>query len=317
MKNRKIAYLSFAIALGAGILNASEVRRNVYLRQEPSTHGEIVRLLMAGEDITAFSDNVENGYVRVETAQHERGYVWKRNLRLTEATLTQSASSTKISPDWKKPQADTEPFKMANDENCPPEGGNNDRETELRKNRQDSAKTPHDVSINSIVGLPYDHSAKTKRSGWTPRQLAEIAPFEGIPVRVAGYLVHFTEKTGKAVDQVRREGAENCNCGSKAPEDVDWHLSLVERPRLPEKQSIVVEVTPRIRALHDHKWTLAKMDPLVNSDIEVRITGWTMMDPEHELMVGTHRRTRWEIHPITEIEVKQGKQWVSLDEYQP
>jgi len=39
-----------------------------------------------------------------------------------------------------------------------------------------------------------------------------------------------------------------------------------------------------------------------------------MLDPEHQDMINKGlRSTLWEIHPITQIEVFQGGQWVDLD----
>lgn len=323
MKNHNLAVAALAVLLIPTILNAAEVKHNVYLRKGPSSKSEKLRLLHAGDEFAVVSETSRNGYIRIETSDHVRGYAWKRNLKLEEVAPSASThhavtgAADEISKDWDKPNRDTQPFKMANGKMCKPAGGGNDPETEERKNRRDAADNPHDVTIRAIAELPYDHAAAKERKNWTAKQLAEIKPSEGIPVRTTGYLVHFVEKTGKAVDAVREEGTENCNCGSIAHDDVDWHLSLVSKPRLPEKKSVVVEVTPRIRALHDHKWTLEKMNTLINSDSKVRITGWTMMDPEHENMLGQHRSTRWEIHPITNIEIEKDQKWVLLDDYEP
>jgi len=46
----------------------------------------------------------------------------------------------------------------------------------------------------------------------------------------------------------------------------------------------------------------------------VRISGWLMLDPEHQDMINSGlRSTLWEIHPITKIEVWDNGSWVDLD----
>jgi len=49
----------------------------------------------------------------------------------------------------------------------------------------------------------------------------------------------------------------------------------------------------------------------------VRMSGWLMLDPEHQDMINSGlRSTLWEIHPITKIEVFKDGQWVDLDDLQ-
>lgn len=45
----------------------------------------------------------------------------------------------------------------------------------------------------------------------------------------------------------------------------------------------------------------------------VRISGWLMFDPSHRNHLGRFRKTLWEIHPITRIEVWQNGAWVNVD----
>jgi hypothetical protein len=51
----------------------------------------------------------------------------------------------------------------------------------------------------------------------------------------------------------------------------------------------------------------------VNSNSPVRITGWTLLDPEHAAQIGQFRSTLWEVHPVTAIEVFKDGQWVNAD----
>jgi hypothetical protein len=65
-----------------------------------------------------------------------------------------------------------------------------------------------------------------------------------------------------------------------------------------------------------HKWTTTMLTPLVDTDTQVRISGWLMYDLEHVNVIGTQRATVWEVHPITKIEVERNGQWVDLDSSQ-
>lgn len=88
--------------------------------------------------------------------------------------------------------------------------------------------------------------------------------------------------------------------------------------------AIVVETTPRIRQQHSN-WTANRLKPwtfMIGSsentgynEQPVRISGWLMVDPEHQDMINKGlRSTQWEIHPITKIEVLKDGQWVDLDD---
>jgi hypothetical protein len=50
-----------------------------------------------------------------------------------------------------------------------------------------------------------------------------------------------------------------------------------------------------------------------NGKTQIRISGWTLSDPDHPGHIGDFRSTLWEIHPITKIEVMQNGQWVDVD----
>ena len=90
-------------------------------------------------------------------------------------------------------------------------------------------------------------------------------------------------------------------------------MPLVEHSGDPEATAIVVETTPRVRQMHT-KWTPGALAPWVNSADHVRISGWTLLDPEHRAHLGKYRSTLWEVHPITRIEVFHDGQWVNADD---
>jgi len=158
----------------------------------------------------------------------------------------------------------------------------------------------HPVSFQAIAGLDYP-VAKKSRLSWNQGQLSQIAPFEGAAVTLTAFL-----------DSVKVEGPESCNCHMKHRPDVDWHMWVTAHQGEFKKDAIVVETTPRIRKGHPN-WTTTALKPLVQSENEVRISGWLMFDPEHREQLGRFRNTLWEIHPITKIEVFKDGGWVDLD----
>ncbi len=129
-----------------------------------------------------------------------------------------------------------------------------------------------------------------------------INDFVSAPVRVVGFLSHKIK--------VENSG-ESTNCNLTADNEVDWHIYLTDSPAQPISSAIIVETTPRTRP--QHKWTVGVLAPLVDSQTQVRISGWLMYDSEHTSVIGTQRATVWEVHPITKIEVQTNGQWVDLD----
>jgi hypothetical protein len=83
-----------------------------------------------------------------------------------------------------------------------------------------------------------------------------------------------------------------------------------------ENLAVIVETTPRIRANHP-KWTTQNLKPWIGTSQAVRISGWLMLDPEHQDMIDhSQRSTLWEVHPVTKIEVLKNGLWVDLDDLQ-
>ncbi len=89
-------------------------------------------------------------------------------------------------------------------------------------------------------------------------------------------------------------------------------MPFAEHPGDGEDTAVVVETTARVRKGHP-KWTTANLAPWVNSHAMVRISGWTLLDPEHRAHLGKYRSTLWEVHPVTRIELFSSGQWVDLD----
>ncbi len=250
-----------------------------------------------------------SGYYHVRTSDGQDGWVWGRNVSLEDShepivdVSTAAMTEGNFSPAWAKPPPNTTQFTGPSG-TCGPTGDGGDRPTNRLKNRTDVPTVYHDVSFTALASLPYPVAPK-HRADWSADQLDEIEPHEGRAVRVSGYLVALKPQTGGT--------GESTNCHFTKAAEVDWHVALVEDPGDGEKEAVVIETTPRVRRKHP-KWTKKALDPWVDTGLPVRISGWTMLDPEHRNHLGKYRSTLWEIHPITEIEVFRNNKWVDLDE---
>src|SRR5206468_439741 len=131
---------------------------------------------------------------------------------------------------------------------------------------------------------------RSRYSSWPREVRAQIDRDNGIPVSIEGYLFN-----------AQAQGAESNNCHA-VPPNTDYHIWLTAGPGQDRTQSIVVEVTPRVRESHP-KWTVAALRAIAHNNERVRISGWTMFDPEHPDQVTKTRGTIWEIHPVMKIEV--------------
>jgi hypothetical protein len=292
---------------------------NATLRSDPSSAHPPILTLKAKEDIELLSTTATHGYYHVRTSEGQEGWIYGRSLQIASdnvapssgtASSSTSASTTTASGavssavpgDWDKPDPNHTQYEGV-DGACGPNGDGGDSTTNLRKNRTDVPASYHQVSWKAFQALPYPTAGRSLDQ-WTADQLAVIQPYEGIPVIVVGYL-----------DAIKIEGAESTNCHFTNPEEVDWHMPLVEHSLDQEATSIVVETTPRVRQTHP-KWTQGSLAAWVKSDQPVRISGWSLLDPEHRAHLGKYRSTLWEIHPITKIEVFENGQWVDLDDHQ-
>ncbi len=190
-------------------------------------------------------------------------------------------------------------------DSCPPQGDGGDPVLNENKNRVDEGNyQPTDFS--SILNLPVPQdTVKTAHADWSASSAAQVAQYEGNPVQVEGYLAG-----------ARKEGPETPNCHSTI--DEDFHVWLLgQSGGMSDRASaVVVEMTPRVRANHPG-WTVKTLTAIASAGSKVRISGWLMLDPEHPEQLQNTRGTLWEVHPIMQVEVNSGGQWVKLDDYQP
>lgn len=312
-------FLLFSLLLATYCLGTDAIlTHNATLRSDPSSTHPPILTLKAKVDVELLSTSATHGYYHVRTSEGQEGWIYGRSLQIvsdnvapSSGTASSSASgstttsvnvSSGIPNDWDKPDPNHTQYEGV-DGTCGPNGDGGDSATNLRKNRTDVPASYHQASWKALQSLPYPTAGRSLDQ-WTPQQLAVIQPYEGIPVTVVGYL-----------DAIKIEGAESTNCHFTNPEEVDWHMPLVEHSLDQEATSIVVETTPRVRQTHP-KWTQGALAAWVKSDQPVRISGWALLDPEHRAHLGKYRSTLWEVHPITKIEVFENGQWVDLDDLQ-
>jgi uncharacterized protein YgiM (DUF1202 family) len=282
------------------------VKRNVNLRNNPSSAPPAIRLLKPPETLDLLEPGKTSGYYHVRSTQGEEGWVYGNNV----AVVAGSASSSDVPGDtiseaWASGEpAETTFTSPVSSATCGPEGNDPGNAVNRRKNRTDIPSSYHLVTFDAVTDLPRAPN-KPQCGDWNDEHTADIARFEGAAITVAGYIVNTikvqTTSTG-----------ESCNCNWKKSAEVDWHIPFVEHPLDLEETAVVVETTPRVRIDHP-KWTPGRLAPWVNSNNPVRISGWLMFDPEHCNHFQKYRTTLWEVHPITRIEVFKEGQWVDLD----
>jgi hypothetical protein len=184
---------------------------------------------------------------------------------------------------------------------CPPQGDGGDSALNIKKNRIDSGTWQSDT-VSNLVSLPYPQGVvKQPRASWSAADAATVAQSEGRPLQVEGYLL-----------LVRHEGTESPNCHDS--NERDFHMWLAGSPGGigDRASSMIVEVTPRSRALNPNWQPDSRLLGLTGH--HVRISGWLLLDQEHPEQVGKTRGTLWEIHPVMKIEVEQGGTWTDLND---
>ena len=274
------------------------VKRNVNLRSDASTNSDIIEALAVGTQLQMVEPDKANGYYHV-TADGQDGWVWARNIRILPFTPTPTPSPSPTSGDLfsqlmnARKTAVGQPLVENSSQVCGPTGNATNATAIGLNNNKNRTDLPGDSDYVDI--------------GWTDLESLptdRVNDFVSAPVRVVGFLSHKirVENTGNG---------ESTNCNLTANNQVDWHIYLTNSPAQQISSAIIVETTPRTRP--QHRWTTSMLAPLVDSQTQVRVSGWLMYDSEHIGAIGTQRATVWEVHPITKIEVQSNGQWVDLD----
>ncbi len=188
-------------------------------------------------------------------------------------------------------------------EDCPPQGEGGDNELNLWKNRVDSERYVS-VSFDSVLALTWPKSVEGKMmKDWPAEGRAFIQQYQGIPVKMEGYIIRAWEGT-----------PEPANCSRPWRENLNWHLYFARQPGDERSQAILAEVTPRVR--QSRRWTLDLIRAVILDDhLPTRLSGWLFFDPLHPNDVGRIRATLWEITPVMQIEVFKDGRWLPLDRF--
>ena len=303
------------LCASAALAQDAVVKKNVYLRSAPNTSNQPIRKLIPPDEVELIDSTTVDGFYHVRTVEGEdEGWVWSKNIRIGLVTETRefrlgiaaltTTEPTPISPAWDKPKPLTGIFKSGS-KKCGPTGSALGNETNRLKNREDVPSNYHRVSFDAFFDLP-DLQLPKDRSKWEESNAKDIAKFEGVTISMTGYLV--------AIKPQDAGTGETTNCRWTKYAETDWHMALVEEPGQGEKVAVVVETTPRVRIKHKN-WTEKNLEDWLDKDLPVRISGWLMFDPEHRNHMGKYRKSMWEIHPITRIEVWKNDKWVDLDKF--
>jgi hypothetical protein len=328
--------------------------RAVNVRSGQSTSSQILGHLDKDEHVTLLSPRATQGYYHVHAQGGTEGWVYKTFLQVasepapapTAAGMPSSPSHSRgtgagsplggaatdaILSSWDRPAPVAKSF-----DSCGPSGKGGDGVTNLRKNRVDLPTVYHHVGFDTLARLEYpiNHLGSrvaeppTQPNPWTAADLAVLAKYEGVAISLTGFIV--TDNGVIVEDAAHSPTGESTNCHATDDVHVDWHVTLVHHQKDANQKDakslgIVVETTPRVRALAGHGWTPDMLSSAATKGDSVRVSGWLMYDPEHFSMMPHYdpsktykdaqvRATLWEVHPITKIEVFDGstKQWRSL-----
>lgn len=334
-----ILSILIAAAPGAHAQEGTHLRTTtrLNLRPTPDTLHTPLRVLSRSAELLAIAPDSEQGFyhvVALKPSRRDTGWVAARYVRVLPTAHVAMAApevgpviegfdapAASISADWEKEPIRHSTWKGTDHDtaySCPFKGlkGNDDPETNERKNRVDVPTRYHAVQFAAIADsatMPWPKGRTRPVWDQTAKGRADrasmVTPFEGAAITVTGFIRVIRPQSGNS---------ESTNCGAHGEANTDWHVALVGEFAAPESLAMVVEPTPRMKKLHQGKWTRAKLagyeNPGDNAD-SVRISGFLMLDPEHMNHMHKYRQTLWEIHPVTRIEVfVKGTGWVELDD---
>jgi hypothetical protein len=281
--------LVFTFAVSA-VSQTVSLNHNSNLRKSASTSSAIIELLSTGTKVTLLSNKPRSGYYNVQAADGAMGWVLAKNVSIssTFGTLAAQPISGSLLNQLHAARvaAVPQPLVIGGEEVCAAVGNSSDPKMIKLNSQKNRIDIPEATAY-----IPVDWEALKGLPSTSPNDL------QGAPVMVSGYLSHRINVEDKAP-------GESTNCNLVNEDEVDWHIYLTSSPNQAISQAIIVETTPRTRPLHT--WDRSVLDGLVNTNNQVRISGWLIYDLQHVGEIGTQRATVWEVHPVTRIEVSDG-----------
>jgi hypothetical protein len=184
---------------------------------------------------------------------------------------------------------------------CPPWGHGGDPLESLLKNRIDRATHPRTFTVSQFLHLSWPGEISKKglpMARWSAADRKQVYRYLGMSAALEGYAVSF-DHTGPG---------EPTNCMGKG--GFDFHMWVAANPHQGRKQSVITEMTPRVRVREDG-FDVKKLARIAERNQKVRLVGWIFFDNDHPLRE-TDRATLWEIHPVTEVDVWRTSRWVKV-----
>lgn len=297
--------LLVVLFIGLASAQTAVVTRNVNLRPDASTDNDPIEKLKPGAQVRLLEVDPTGGFFHVRTASGNSGFVWTKNVMINADTSSGAArgSSTPAGPAGSdllsqlmaaRKDAVGQPLVENGTEVCGASGDTPDQKTQDLNNNKNRTDQPDDADY---VEINWDDLKTLPKN--------RISDLQGAPVAVVGFFSH-------KINVETSGGGESTNCHLTGKDEVDWHIYLTKSSAQAISQAIIVETTPRTRP--SHKWTTNMLKPVVDSNTQVRVSGWLIYDWEHVSVIGTQRATVWEVHPITRIQVQRNGQWVDLDQ---
>jgi len=113
-------------------------------------------------------------------------------------------------------------------------------------------------------------------------------------IMVTGYVAH-----------ISKGGVESCNCGSTIESQQDIHIYIGKTPTSEKRDCMVIEITPKFKALNKG------FDYKALNGQKVNVYGLFFFDWEHKGNAANTcikcsrvwRKTAWEIHPVMKLEL--------------
>lgn len=274
------------------------VNRNVNLRSDSSTASDIIETLKPGDQLQLVSASKTNGFYHITAADGKDGWVWAKNVKILGVTPTPTTAPAPAADLFSqlmsaRKTAVGQPLILNGSQVCGPTGDATNQTAISLNNNKNRTDVPGDsdyvdIGWSDLANLPSDR----------------LNDFVSAPVRVVGFLSH-------KINVENSGNGESTNCHFTADNEVDWHIYLTSSAAQQISMAIIFETTPRTRP--QHKWTTSMLSALVNSQNQVRISGWLMYDSEHIDVIGKQRATVWEVHPITKIEIQSNGAWVDIE----
>ena len=329
----------------------AEVRRNTNLRGDPSTSNPPLELLKPPQKVTVLDPTRTAGYLHVRAADGQEGWAWAKNLKLspTGPTPIGGSSSDAFQAGCPLPY-NSQPEHHLVDADCAatgsvPSSKPAGQEQNRRKNDLcEDASAPVPVGIATFEQLQAavdtdgtfaygNDSALNSNSSRAVLAAMQTVDANGNPVNLGegkvvtleAFVLHAKHDDVPLLNP--HYHGESVNCKKDDLDFNDIHIALGQSGSDQECAGVTAEIIPHFRpASWDRFDNDPKTSPAVNGlpvkGLKVKITGPLFFDASHPAKPcgaphssNPARVAVWEIHPVYKIEVFDGSQYVSFDDW--